>query len=286
VFFFSANAAYNKNKILQLDGTSNNPVNAGSNDLSGGYGITTNQNISRSAVGQSLGEFYGLKAMGIYQSAAAAAAGPTINGVKPKIGDLIYKDLDNNGVIDGNDETYIGNPNPKVIYGFNLNLRYKWFDVAALFQGVAGVDLYNGRQPYNQYLYGDGNTTSDIFKTSFFGTNGLTGQPRVVVKDAGGGYTLDPYGNYSHVSSWWVESGSYLKLQNLQIGFSFPSQLLSKIKVSSARLFVMGSNLFTATGYTGLDPQVQASDVKSRGIDSPTAYPQNRFYSVGLNCTF
>ncbi len=279
--------AFNRNRIMQLAATGNSPVYAGDNNLNSGgtYGISASQSISRSQVGGSLGEFYGLLATGVYKTDAEAANGPTINGVKPRAGDLIFKDLDHNGVIDNNDYTSTGNPNPRFNYGITLNLRYKWIDVAALFQGVSGVEIYNGRQPYNQYLFSDGNTTADIFSTSFFGANGVTGQPRVVVKDNAGNYAQDPYGNYSHVSSWWVQNGAYLKLQNLQIGFNFPKTWLSLIKASSARLFIMSSNLFTITKYKGLDPQVQALDVKYRGIDRPADYPHNRMYAIGLNCS-
>ncbi|MEC5144299.1 hypothetical protein UNH65_12150 [Chitinophaga sp. 180180018-2] len=282
----SANASFNRNKVLQLDGTNNNPIFSGDNNIAPGFGIMNNQSISRSAVGRSLGEFYGYIATGIYQTDGEAAKGPTVNGQKPHAGDLIFRDLNGDGIIDDKDRDYMGNPNPKMNYGLNLNLRYKWIDVGILLQGVQGVQVFNGRQPYNQSFFGDGNTSRDIFKTSFFGDNGLTNQPRVVYKDAGGNYNVDPYTNYARISSWWVENGAYLKLQNLQIGFNLPQQWLTPVKLASARFFVMGSNLFTITGYKGLDPQVQAMNVISRGIDGPSYYPQNRLYAIGLNVTY
>lgn len=277
----SANAAMNRNKILQLDGTSNNPIYATVADA----GLIANQSISRSAVGRSLGEFYGLEADGIYDTEQKAEGGATVNGNKPHAGDLMFKDLNGDNVIDNNDFTYIGNPNPKLNYGVTLNLRYKWFDMVANFQGVAGVKLYNIYQGYNQIFFNDGNTTGDIFSTSFFGTNGLTGQPRVAYND-GTNYVNDPYNNYSRISSWFVKNGSYLKMRNLQVGVNIPASNLSLIHASSLRVFAMGTNLFSITKYNGLDPQVQAANVRSRGIDTPLNYPTTRSYSVGVNVTF
>ncbi len=93
-------------------------------------------------------------------------------------GDLIFQDLNKDGTINSDDRQVIGNPNPKLVYGFNIVLNYEGFDLAALFNGVAGVDLFNGVKAYEEFPFADGNTTSKIFNDSYFGANGLTNQPR------------------------------------------------------------------------------------------------------------
>jgi hypothetical protein len=186
----------------------------------------------------------------------------------------------------------IGNPNPKLVYGIHIVLNYQGFDLAALFNGVAGVDLFNGVKAYEQFPFSDGNTTTQVFNDSYFGTNGLTNQPRAL--------TADPNGNYNSVSSYFVENGSYLKLKNLQIGYTFSNSFLSKISVKNARLYVMGNNLFTITKYSGLDPELGSSysqqaaagfvgssvGVTTRGVDVVPQYPQTKLYSVGLDVNF
>ena len=131
-----------------------------------------------------------------------------------------------------------------------------------LFNGVAGVDIYNGVAPYAMSIYDGGNVTSKFFKASFLGSNGLTSQPRIGVLDAGGGFTVDPNHNYSFANSYFVENGSYLKLKNVQIGYNFSNRILSRAKITNARLFVMANNIFTITKYTGIDPELGSQDLQ------------------------
>ena len=174
----------------------------------------------------------------------------------------------------------------------NINLNYKHFDLAALFTGALGVDLFNGVAPYAESIWADGNTTSKVFNASFLGTNGLTSQPRIgLVNAAGTSFTPDPNGNYSKVNSYFVENGSYAKLKNIQIGYTFSNSLLEKAKIKYARLFLMGSNVFTITGYSGIDPELGSQDLNtnggttSRGIDAPYKYPSVKIYTIGLDLT-
>lgn len=280
----SANATFNRNKVLSLDGNTNNPVNDGNNDIGGGFGLMTGQNISRTVVGRSFGEFYGYVADGIFQSDAEAQGYAQFAGQQSRAGDLRFADLNSDGVLDDADRTFIGNPNPEFAYGLNLNFGYKGFDVAMLFNGVLGAKIFNGVAPYNSTFYADGNTSADIFGTSYFDGAGITDRPRVGYVD-GNDFLNDPNGNYSRVSSYWVENGSYLKLKNFQIGYTIPQKLLSRYKITGIRLYAMGNNLFALTGYSGRDPEL-AGGVTSRGIDSPTIYPQNRLYSFGLDVNF
>ena len=201
--------------------------------------------------------------------------------------------MNKDGVINDLDRTVIGNPYPKFTFGLNINLNYQHFDLALLFTGALGVDLFNGVAPYSESLWSDGNTTSKVFNASFLGNNGLTSQPRIgLLSPDGTSFAPDPNGNYSKVSSYFVENGSYAKLKNIQIGYSFSNRILDQAKIKYARLYVMGTNLFTLTNYTGIDPELGSQDLMtnggttSRGIDGPYKYPSVKIYSVGLDLTF
>jgi hypothetical protein len=170
-----------------------------------------------------------------------------------------------------------------------------------LFNGVAGVQLFNGVRAYELFPFiSDANTTTKALGDSYFGSNGLTSQPRMGITKSDGTFSFDPNGNYKTINSYFVESGSYLKLKNLQIGYTFSNAALDKAKVKSARLFVMANNLFTITHYSGLDPEVGSSfshaalsgyvgssvGVTTRGLDGVSQYPQTRIYSAGIDINF
>ncbi|MDB5112265.1 MAG: TonB-dependent receptor plug [Mucilaginibacter sp.] len=290
----SFTAGFNKNKIVSLSGAATDAVYDSYNYYTNGdagFNIMSNQRLTISKAGQPFGSFYGYKALGIFQTDAAAAS-QKVNGQTAHAGDLQFQDLDHSGTIDAADRQIIGNPNPKMVYGINMHFNYQGFDLALLFNGVAGVQLFNGVKAYEQYPFSDGNTTSKVFGNSFLGSNGLTSQPRLGIAQ-NGGFTLDPNQNYTSVNSYFVESGNYLKLKNVQLGYTFANKLLQKVSVKSARIFVMANNVFVITKYSGLDPELGSSftpsgygSVTSQGIDAVTNYPQTKIYSVGLDLTF
>jgi len=306
----SVTGAFNQNRVLNLDNVNRNPIYAGDNNYgSPTFGLQSGQYLTTTQAGQPFGMFYGYRTEGIYQTQAQVDAHPQRAGVKASIGDLIYADTNGDGVINDQDKTIIGNPNPKLVYGLNVQLGWKGFDLALLFNGVAGVDLYNGVRPYAQFPFSDGNTTSQVFGASFLGDNQLTGQPRIGVLTPGVGgapatFAADPNHNYSNVSSYFVENGSYLKLKNVQLGYNLASSLFSHTPlVKSARIFVMANNVFTLTKYSGIDPEIGGgttgnfsnlggnpsapySSVTTRGIDAPLQYPHVRIYSAGVDFTF
>jgi len=290
----SVTGGFNNNKVVSLSGAATDAVYDGYNWYSNGdtgFNMMSNQTLTITKPGQPFGSFYGYKAMGIFQTDAAAAS-QHVNGTTAHAGDLQFQDLNGDGKIDANDRQIIGNPNPKLVYGINMHFNYQHFDLALLFNGVAGVQLFNGVKAYEQSPFSDGNTTSKVFNDSFLGSNGLTAQPRLGIV-SGTGFTLDPNQNYTSVNSYFVESGNYLKLKNVQLGYTFSNKLLQTISVKSARLFVMANNLFTITKYSGLDPELGSSftgsgsgAVTTQGIDAVTNYPQTRIYSVGLDVNF
>ncbi|HEY4323863.1 MAG TPA: TonB-dependent receptor [Mucilaginibacter sp.] len=294
-FDVSANLSYNQNKVTKLSGAATDAVYGGYNYYSMGntsFNQMPNQQLTITKVGLPFGSFYGYKVLGIFTDAATAQK-QVVNGHKADIGDLQYQDINGDGKIDQNDRQVIGNPNPKFTYGFNIRLNYEGFDLAALFNGVAGVQLFNGVKAYEQSLFQDGNTTSQVFHDSFLGSNGLTSQPRLLSPVAGGGNALDQNQNYSSVNSYFVESGSYLKLKNLQLGYTFSNNILKQISIKSLRIFVMADNVFIITKYKGLDPELGSAfttggaiSPTTQGIDAVTNYPQARIFSAGLDVSF
>lgn len=293
-FDISVTAGFNKNKVLNLNGLATDAILDGYNYYNFGdasFSLMSNQNLTITKAGVPFGSFYGYKVTGIFKTDAEATASSQKGTAHA--GDLIYDDRNHDGKIDNEDRQVIGNPNPKLIYGISARFTYKGFDANFLFNGVAGVDLFNAVKAYEMYPFADGNTTSKVFGSSFLGGNGLTSQPRLGVVNPNNTFTLDPNGNYNSVNSYFVENGSYLKLKNLQIGYTFSNALLQKAKIKTARVFIMGNNLFTITKYTGLDPELGSAAstqgypaATTRGIDAVSQYPQTRIYSVGLDITF
>jgi TonB-dependent starch-binding outer membrane protein SusC len=284
----SWNGSFNRNKVVSLYGTSNNPILDGGNDIGGGYGVMNGYSLSITEPGHPFAQFYGYKSLGIYKTAQQIASNPQFIGQTANLGDLIFQDVNHLGHLGDSDRTIIGNPNPKLVYGFNFQLNWKGFDLAAVFTGVLGVQIFNGLRPYEQYLFNDGNTTSRILKDSYLEGNGLTDQPRTGVFQSTGGttsYVADPNGNYTRPSSYYVEPGGYLKLKNLQVGYTFTGKALHTAHVNNLRVFVMGNNLFTITRYSGLDPELSGSST-ARGIDNPNQYPHTRIFSGGLTVGF
>jgi TonB-linked SusC/RagA family outer membrane protein len=300
-FDVSFNGGFNRNKVIDLSGIANDKLFDGYNYYSNGdagFSVMSNQNITITKAGLPFGSFYGYKVIGMFKTDAEAAASAQPNA---KAGDLIFAHDEKNGnTLSPDDRQVIGNPNPKFVYGAAIRLNYKGFDASLLFNGVAGVDIFNGVKAYEMYPFADGNTTSKAFGASFLGDNQLTSQPRLGVVNANGSFTLDPNKNYTSVNSYFVENGSYLKLKNLQVGYTFNAALLQKAGIKTTRVFVMANNLFTITKYSGLDPELgsafsaaaqsgfvgNAVGVTTRGLDAVSQYPQVRLYAAGIDINF
>lgn len=297
------NGAFNGNKLIALDPSlgSRTFLTNGSADSEPYRGIAT----SRSQPGQPIGQFFGYVADGIYQTnAATGETRPKVLDYVPQAGDLIFRDLNNDGAINDDDKTYIGNPWPKLTYGINLTGGWKGFDLRAFFTGVTGNKIYNVYETYEHLLFSDYNTTDKIFRTSGFNRDPLTGQP-IAAGIPNNGVTdvprigtltdLDKNGNWTSISSYHVQNGSYFRLRNLQIGYTIPRAVVNKLKMNSVRLFVMGDNLFTVTKYKGPNPDIAPQDtnngngrsVLQTGIDvAHRRYPVSRLFSLGLNADF
>ncbi|MBO0939797.1 TonB-dependent receptor [Fibrella sp. HMF5335] len=297
----AANGAFNQNKLIALDPSLGS--RAFLNSGSPGTEPYRDYFTSRSAPGLPIGQFYGLISDGIYATnIASGETRPTVGDITPRAGDLRFRDISGpdgkpDGKITDDDKTYIGNPWPKFNYGITLTAGYKGFDLRAFFSGVQGQQIYNAFESMTHLFFSDYNTTSAIYGTSFFNQNdkgqpivagvpnsGLTNVPRV-------GTVTDPEknGNWSRVSSYHVQNGSYLRLRNLQIGYTFPRVLLDRVKINSLRVYVMGDNLLTFTGYKGINPDIppRDGDVRQMNIDASSGrYPVSRLMSVGLSADF
>jgi hypothetical protein len=299
----TATAGFNTNKVTNLDGIATAVLVDGQNYYNNGnatYGAMQGHPLTITQSGLPFGQFYGYKALGLFKTDAQAAAATDQPGAHA--GDLIYYHNPKNGTtLNTADEMAIGNPNPKLVYGITVRVNYSNFDLSALFNGVAGVKLFNGVKVYEQHAFeSDASVSPKALNDSYFGTNGLTSQPRMGITNPNGSYTDDPNGNYSNPSTYFVESGAYVKLKNLQIGYSFSSAAMERIKIRSARIFVMGNNLLTITKYSGLDPEVGSAfsaaattgyvgtsvGVTTRGLDAVPQYPQARIYSAGIDVNF
>jgi TonB-linked SusC/RagA family outer membrane protein len=267
-------------------------------------GSNGSQYLARTINGQTMSLFYGKQVIGIFQTqeqvdeynAAAAAAGrPTgyYQQVNTGVGDLIFKDVDGNGWVDAADETFIGNPWPKMILGINASFEYMGFDLSLLFSGAVGFDIFNAVRPYTQVFAGDGNTTYDIFDVSFMGDNGLTDVPRFGFFDPiTGKYQSDQNGNQNYFSSngmsansYFVEKGDYLKLRNLVFGYTLPTKYAKYIGMSSLRVYFAAQNLFTLTHYRGIDPEIGGAPT-ARGLDNINRYLPSRLFSFGIDIKF
>ncbi|RVT77495.1 SusC/RagA family TonB-linked outer membrane protein [Flavobacterium sufflavum] len=263
-YSFGANLATLKNKVLSL-GSMGKPINSGLFfDLS-----------TRTEVGHSIREFYGYVTDGIFQDQTEINAHATQPGAVP--GDIRFKDLNNDNKIDSNDRTFIGNPYPDFYYGINASFAYKNFDLSLLFQGQQGNDVYNGTKFWltnSGYNFNKGTQILDRWT----GPGTSNSEPRVT--------TIDSNQN-SRASDRYIEDGSYLRLKNVQLGYTLPEDLLKKAGITKARIYFSGLNLLTFTKYSGYDPEVGMSRSWDRtiGFDEVT-YPQNKSYNIGVNLTF
>lgn len=232
-----------------------------------GYQILLN--ASRTTIGYPIGYFYGYVHDGIYQSNEDVRLHPSnINEVFP--GDIKYKDVNGDGVIDEQDRTMIGNPTPDFTYGFSLNLNYKGFDLGAEFMGVYGNEIFKN---WNRNAFAQFNFQEERLDR----WNGI------------GSSNWEPILNSSRannrlISSYYIEDGSFFRVRNIQVGYNLNKQTLDKIKLKSLRVFLNAQNPFTFTNSTGYTPEIGGSAVEF-GVDGGT-YPVPSIYTIGVNLNF
>lgn len=238
-------------------------------------------NVSRTYVGGSIGRFWGYKQIGIFQNQSEIDNYVDANGTKiqpnAKPGDFKFAKLKGDGELnDDEDRTFIGDPNPDLIFGFNLGFSYKNFDLSMAFQGTLGNDIWNTAKG-TLASAGRQNALAKAYTNAWTKEGDNTLYPRITNSDSN---------NNFRASSFYVEDGSYLRLQNIQLGYNLPAELCKKSKVfSSCRIFVTSQNLFTITKYSGLDPELGINSPLDAGVDN-TRYPSSRAYTFGVNLQF
>lgn len=298
--------SFNKNKLLSLSDTENATLV--------GYGQWGDV-VCVSEIGKPLYNFYGYKVEGVYkdlddiQNSAKPAKYPS-DGVFSRgntvwVGDIKYKDVDENGIIDERDRTDLGSPLPKFTFGWTNTFRYKNLDLSIFLNGSYGNKVMN----YNSLTLTHMNSTwtnqlqsvvskrarlEPIDPTIVYadGSKWFDHIDNVRVKNPGAKIPHtsinDPNDN-DRISDRYVEDGSFLRIKNITLGYTFPKALLNKAKIENLRVYVNIQNLYTFTKYTGYDPEVGASTQDSTGLTyglDNGRYPSPAMYSFGLNITF
>jgi hypothetical protein len=261
-----------RNRVNYIDGGVNSHLDGGYVGSGGGTALT------RSVVGRPISSFYGYVYEGLFQNAQEVASHATeeIFGISSDkaLGHVKYRDLNNDKIITSDsDRTFLGDPNPKFTYGYNLNLYYKNFDLGVFVQGVYGNKIFNyGRimtQMPNGLVAGQGGMTVAALDT-WSPSNTKAKLP--IFSQGSGVNDLSP-------SSFFIEGGSYLRVKMLQLGYTLP-----KLKgISRLRVYLQTYNLLTITHYSGMDPEVNDGNPSGLGIDYGTAYPIAQKYLFGVN---
>lgn len=251
-YIVSANISTYRNKVTYLP----------SDVLTAYPGNGSTQTI----LGHSINSVYGYVVQGLFTSQDEVTNSATQPG--KGLGRIRYKDLNNDGVINADDQTYISNGDPNYMYGLNINVKYKDFDFAAFFQGVQGIKVYNTYKTYTDF--------SSIWPGTNWGTRVLNAWSPQNTSSTIPALTLVDNNNEGRTSTYFLENGSYMKLRNLQIGYNLKNAL-RKIKIQNARIYIQGSNLFTvkSKSYTATDPENPSG-----------AYPIPSITSIGLDLIF
>jgi TonB-linked SusC/RagA family outer membrane protein len=266
------NISTDKNRINYIDGLPGAFIQGGQ------YGSNGAIYLTRNVVGQPVSSFYGYEYQGLYRSAADVTnhATEASIGITPAnaLGNVMYKDLNGDGKIDASDQTFLGSPIPKFTYGYNLNLSYKNIDLGVFFQGSYGGKIFNYGRAMEEFPNQNG-----------AGLGGLTVGALNTWSPTNPNATLPIFAQGTSVtsptppSSFFVESGSYLRLKMAQIGYTLP-----KIKgIRKLRVYAQAFNLLTITKYTGQDPEVNDGNPNNLGIDYGTAYPISQKFVFGVN---
>lgn len=267
---------FTRNEVLSLS-TANATIDAGNNGDFGGFAVTRTQE------GQPIQSFFGWQTDGIFQSQEeidalnAGAEGGFYQNDQTSPGDIRFADLDGDGRVTADDRTFLGSYLPVFSYGLNWSGNYKNFDFTMFWQGVYGNKIYNGTKVIGQGMLRLFNSTTDVLD-AWTPENTDTDVPRAV--------SGDPNQN-SRTSDRFLEDGSFLRLKNLSVGYTIPSDKIEGVTngvLKRVRVYVSSQNLLTFTGYTGYDPEIGSRNgqLLTQGIDF-AQFPQARTLQVGIN---
>lgn len=304
-FYWGSNFIFslNRNKVLALD-TANSAIEKTYQPSSNNFIVT------KTAVGQPIGQFWGYKVIGRFDQATdfyyrddqgnvkqvALPEGNTISESGTWIGDYRYADLSGDGVINNEDMTYIGNPEPKFTYGIGNSFSWKGFDLNIFFNGSYGNQALN----LTRYRIEDPRVNNNVLKSALNYARVEVIDPalpdndyrnlRVVNPESTSMPALqatDANANFTRISDLLIEDASYIRLQNVSFGYTFPSKWMKKAKISTLRLYANIQNVYTWSKYKGLDPEIGAmwGDALMTGVDYGR-YPSPRIYTMGVNISF
>lgn len=253
------NFAWSRNKVLSRQQSSGTPY-------------------ARNAIGKPIGEVYGFRAIGLFQTQEQLDNRPTGPGGTQSLGDLMYDDVNGDGQITKDDFVKIADSStPEINFSLTTNFSYHNFDISALWQGAAICDILLSHTSnsvfdntmYTRPFYGGGNAPYYLVENAWTPENTNAKYPRLSTKWNG---------NNGWPSSWWVKDGSYLRLKNAQFGYTLPKSILTLLGIAKCRMYVAGTNLLTFSSFKYVDPEMVNVN---NGY-----YPQQKTYSVGVNVTF
>jgi hypothetical protein len=232
-------------------------------------------NMVRNQEGQAVSSFFGYKVLGLFKDDADVTASPTQTGAAP--GRFKYEDLNADKKIDANDRTFLGSPNPDFTYGLNLGINFKGFDFSTMFYGTQGNENINSIK-VNTHFFGtySGGKSKDLLN-AWTPQNTSSNIPKVE--------SANNFSTSRVLNTFFVEDGSYLRLRSLILGYTLKPALLQKYGINKLRVYFQGANLFTATKYSGLDPELGGNS-SGFGIDYGN-YPNDiRNLLFGINLSF
>ncbi len=257
-------------------------------------GLDRFSNAIKNDKGLPISTFWGYKVVGFYNSQAEVDAGPKLAGSAAKIGTWKYADLNGDGNINSSDAGVIGNPHPKFQISMNLGLNYKNFDFSTLLFWNYGNDLYNYTKWYTDMRGFVGGVSKRVLYDTWTTSNTNAKLPILENGTTQNGFNVPGGFVTGESNSYYIEKGSYLRAKTMQLGYTFPSSVMSKIKLQKIRVYLQAQNLFTITKYTGADPDLSIirgqfnSGVNTDGaigIDQ-SGFPNPKQFLFGLNVTF
>lgn len=262
-FYARGNLTFYKNRIVEIPGS--------------GYfeeAASRNGNLIRNQEGQAVSSFFGYEVIGLFQDDADVARSPAQTAAAP--GRFKYRDINGDGSITPDDRTFFGDPNPDFTYGINLGLTYKNFDLSTVLYGSQGNQVLNNTKWFTHFFGSFPSQKSKELLNAWTPTNTNTSVPKV---EGASSFSTNGVPN-----SYYMEDGSFLRMRSLSLGYTFPAELISKIRLTRLRVYVQAANLFTITKYSGLDPELTGSS-SNFGIDFGN-YPNSRTWLFGLNLSF
>jgi hypothetical protein len=262
-------------------------VSTDANYFDADFGRRVGGNLVRNAVGHSIGEFYGYKIAGFWNSqseidaanAKAQASTADPNAVYQQdiaVGRFRYTDVNGDGQITDADRTFIGNPNPKFSTGFNLGIAYKHFDFSIFLYGVFGNKVWNNVKYWRDFY--SSFETAKSYTALYNSWTPTNHNAKAPIQELNGSFSTNGVPN-----SYFIEDGTYLRAKNTQLGYTFTNPGLKKLSIKKLRVYVSAANLFTITKYSGVDPELSGTTTDF-GVDEGN-YPSSRTFLLGVNLT-